>query len=564
MALPARQRGKTAPQAQRTKGVHLSAPVGGLNSSAAASAMPVTDCLALTNLIPYQYGLRVRSGYREWCTQLGLASQFSGTELAFELGTSFGAEAVPYPVLTLLSFTGSKSDGTSDRLFACTRAGILDVTGPTDTPTTVFSFPLQSSKSGKGVATAFANTAGTHYLAYCDSVNGYLLYSEATDSWSQVLEGTGAGQVEGADPTTFRFVMSWKNRLWFVPENSQKALYLPIGQYAGEVNPIYFGARFRYGGELVGLWNWTLDGGAGVDDNLVGISRGGDVVVYQGIDPAVTNAFELRGTYWVGPVPPGRTIATDFGGDLFILAAAGCIPLSRLVSGGLIRDPSIYVTYKVANIFNTLMSTRGTLEGWSVRIHPSDNLLLVNVPGLYGADPEQLSMSLANQGWSRLTGLPMTCMETWKGKLFFGTTDARVCINEGYVDNQQLGGLNAQAIDWALLTAYQNLGSTAKKRIHMVRPRFITDGTKPGYSVQARYDYDLTTVSPAPVAADTTENSWDYGLWDGALWVETGTAGTQAGTTGIGVSMAVVLRGTSTTNTTLVGFDIMTDSGGLL
>ena len=566
MALALQMRGKRIPQMQRTVGVHLPAPVGGINAASALTAMPVSDCIALWNLIPFQYGLRVRSGYREWIGVLTVGGPISPLVAPLPLPLS-GTPLVPFnglPILTLLSFTGSQSNGNADRLFACTAEGIWDVTSSGSTSTLVYTFPLSDANSGKGVSTAFANTAGLHYLAYCDGSNGYLLYSETTDTWSQVVSGIGAGEINGADPTTFRFVMSWKNRLWFVPDNSQKAYYLPIGQFAGDANPIYFGARFRYGGNLVGLYSWTIDGGEGIDDKLVGISRSGDVVVYEGIDPSIPGAFGLKGVYWVGPVPPGRHIASDFGGDLFILSLVGCVPLSKLVSGGLIRDPSIYATQKIANLFNVLMTERGNLEGWEIRIHPTDNLLIINVPVLSGSVREQLTMSLATQGWSRHRGVPMNCLETWRGKLYFGTTDSRVCVNDGYADNVALSGAAPTAIDWAILTAYQNMGSASKKRLHMVKPMFITDGTVPAYTAAARWDFDLSELNPAPTAGAATAGSWDNGNWDVAVWANSVTSSKYNGTTGMGTAAAVMLRGTSITNTTLIGFDVQVESGGLL
>lgn len=670
--------GGVLPQQQRSGSVTLSAPVGGINTSSPAGAMAATDCLSLDNMISYQYGLRVRAGFTDWFTGLQRSNEFTGVE-EFE------------KVRTLLPFSGSSEDGANDRLFACTKSGIYDVTGKStdltafwDVSDAVYVFTNTTYYAGSGVATAFTNSAGEHFLAYCDGANGYILYRESTDTWEKILQspnvawvpgtayvagdkivnqglayscvtggtstakwlpltvyaigdlrvnglglykctsagtsaaaggptGVQAGEVDGtvtwefvslsgplgvgsavtegtvtwdfyptiagANPTTFRHVMQWKNRLWFVPGNSQNAYYLEVGTYAGQAHKMIFSPRFRYGGDLVGLWSWTLDGGQGVDDLLVAISRGGDIAVYQGTNPAYAETFGLRGVWWVGPVPPGRTVASDFGGDLFILSRMGCIPLSRLVAGGLIRDPNIYETAKVSNLFNQLMSERGGREGWAMTQHPDDNLIIINVPGTAGHSPEQLVMSLATKGWSRHTGVPIECMGTWHGKLYFGTADGRVCVSEGHLDSgveaeEHVTGEGTtwdykdngvQPIPFSLLSAYSNLGNANKKRVHMARPYFITDGTPPPYSIQARYDYDLSTNSITPPTATVPANAWDHGLWDAALWsAAAGTAGVQWGTVGMGTVVAVALRGTSISLTTLVSIDVMIDHGWLL
>ena len=569
------------PQQQRTTGVPMPAPVGGINTISPASAMRATDCLSLTNLIPFQYGLRVRSGYYEW-------TKYVRDLVSME--NEFAA------IRTLIPFTGSADSGSRDRLFAVTTDGIYDVTkaDPDNVagPTLMFGAAdgwLRTAKAGTGTFSAFVNVAGDHYLAYCDEVNGYLLYREATDDWVKIVSGTGLDglSISGAAPENFRSVTLWKKRLWFTTADSAEAVYLPVNQFAGVVDnndvlaggTLNFGSQFRYGGNLAGLWSWTLDGGQGVDDLLVGISRAGDVVVYQGTDPAFADSFGIKGVYWLGPVPPGRRFASDFGGDLFVLSVAGCLPLSRLVTGGLIRDPNIYETAKVSNLFNKLMSERGSLEGWAITQHPTDNLLVINVPPIAGKQPEQLVMSLANKGWAAYSGLPINCMTTWHGKLYFGTTDGRVCVNLGTTDSKfyaerivgegvtwDYGNYpNPLPINFSLLSSFQHLGSTAKKRVHMARPYFMVEGQPPGYEVAVRYDYNLTPVDLASVDLGIPQPAWDIDLWDNAYWGSGyGTGGWQYGTTGIGTAVAVAVRGSASVTTTLVNIDVLLDQGGLL
>lgn len=560
--------------------------------------MPPTDCLALWNFIPYQYGLRVRSGWREWCTNvgsndLGLGMYDDGSPMMFHLAAPLGGAVVGgWPgvdrggVRTIMAFYGKRQS--NDRLFAATADGIYDCTNQTDTPTRVYQFPIGTytdpngnvvHPKGAGVIsyTAFANQDGNHYIAACDGANGYLLYSESTDAWTKVTVGTGAGQInplmgDGTDPTftapnpdSFRFVMTWKNRLWFIPEDSSTAYYLPVNQFGGTVNPIYFGSQFRYGGSLAGLYSWTGDGGIGVDDHLVAVSTGGNVVVYKGSDPAFAETFGVVGVWFIGQVPPGRRLATDFGGDLFILSRLGCVPMSRLVAGPTVADPNTYVTVKVNNLFNALMTERGHLEGWALKLHPADNLLVINVPATPDKVQQQMVMSLANKGWAQHVGVPMMCMESWKGTLYFGTESGTVCVNDGYCDGTALDGSGSYAIDCSILTAYNALGSARKKRIHSIKPYFSTDGTNPGYRVQAHYDFDLSPIGVLPTTPTPPSSAWGTGLWGTALWGSgTGTESKLKGSTGMGTSVAFILRMTTKTNTTLVGFDAIFDQGGLL
>lgn len=559
------------PQQATNQVAHMAAPTGGLNALSPASAMPPTDCLALNNLIPFQFGLRIRSGWREWATEIGSPVAVGRTPLTGYQGFN------PHGVRTLMAFTGRYPSG--DRLFACTPDGIYNcsVAGVKSVANREYTFPIGSTTdylgnevfphgAGVGTYTSFSSPSGEHYIAYCDEANGYLLYQEG-GAWTKIVQGSGTDgrSISGSNPDAFRHVMSWKNRLWFCAENSSTAYYLPVNQFAGTVSQIDFGSRFRYGGKLVGLYSWTVDGGTGIDDYLVGISNGGDVVIYRGTDPTFVETFGLHGVWWAGQIPPGRNIASDFGGDLFILSRLGCLPLSKLVSGGLIRDPNTFATEKIANLFNILMTDRGHLPGWSIKMHPTDNLMMINVPALPDRPQLVMAMALASKGWSQQLGIPMTCMEPWNGDLYFGTADGRVCANTGFVDAQKLDGTGALPINASMMSAYSMMGSARKKRIHMVRPYFYTDGNQPGYSASARYDFDLSDINTTASTLTTPANAWDTGLWDTMLWGDdNATANKVGGTAGMGTAAAIIVRVTAESNVTLLGYDVVADQGGIL
>lgn len=506
----------------------IPAPVG-MNVVDNAGNLPPGDAVAIENMIRSQYGLRSRSGYREWVTGLG------------------------DDVRTLIGFQGSI--GTEDRLFACLQDGIYDCTSSTSTPSSVYSWPSTSADSGKCIATAFTKLDGTHALLVCDEENGYVHYNETGDVWTKPVQGGGAGEIDGVDPATFCFVTVWKKRVWFVQKDTAKAWYLPVDSLTGTVEQIDFGPHFQHGGTLVGLWSWTKDGVESVDDYLVGISSSGDVVIYQGTDPASALTFGLVGRRYIGAVPSGRRIATDFGGEIAILSYLGLIPASKLFAGAL--TPDAYVSNKVSPVLGAELTDRGTSYGWDLRVHPEDKTLVVMTPD-DGTDREQWVLSLNGLGWAKHTGVPMNCLESWKGKFYFGTADGRVCINDGDVDNNQLtGSTNATAIEWSLLTGFSDMGTPALKRPSQARPLFITDGTSPQYTLEARFDYDLSEIDTISYVAGTTGAVWDTATWDASVWGSgVGTAGWWRGLTGIGTSVALALKGASQSRTTLTSIAV--------
>ena len=526
------------PQPDRTATAFLPPP-DGLNVADPAGHLAPTDALQLVNAIRGESGLRPRLGYREHATGL------------------------PSSVRTVIPFTGSQLDGSYDRLFAACVDGIWEVTNSTASPTRVLAFSEQSPESGWGTFTQIS-TPAERYLVYADEINGYCLYTESTNTWSMPVQGSDPGQINGANPRTFAHVCAWKNRLWFTQRNSGVAWYLPVGVIADTVKKIEFGNRFKSGGQMVGLWSWTGDGGAGIDDHLVAVSTAGDVLIYAGSDPDTAGAFAMRGVWSAGAVPAGRRIASDDGGDLLLLTALGLFPISRLASGSDKLDPATYSTRKIAPLLTSAMGRTSGMLGWSVRLDPGDGALLVTVPTAAGASPEQYAMAMGSKGWSRYTGLPILCCEAWRGKMYFGTADGRVCVRDGYADGIMLDCTGATDISVGWLSSYSDLGSPRQKRVQLVRPEWLTDGTPPTFSARIRYGFDLAALPAAP-AFVAPAGSWDSGTWDSATWAEsTGTERRVVGAAGMGTHAAVEVVASCRSRATLTGVSATWDQGGIL
>lgn len=507
--------------------IHVPAPTGGINTAEPGGAMPATDAVLADNVVANEWGARFRLGYMEHCTGLGGA------------------------VRSVIPFTGSTTAQTS--LFATTPAGIYDVSTSSASPASEIAFGTALNDAGWGVSTTMV-VAGGHYGFFADEENGLYRYNESTGAWTQ------PGDITGVDVTTIVFVMVWKNRLWMVQRDTGTAWYLATGAISGAATAFYFGNKFRAGGHLVGLWNWTADGGTGMDDYLVAASSGGDVVVYQGTDPASAVDFAMRGDWFVGALPAGRRVATDFGGEMLLLTQVGILPLSKLLSGQAI-NPAVYATRKIAGLFTRLMSERGALQGWSLRISPKDAALIVTVPDVAGEYTYQLAQSINTGGWSTFTGYPMLSNEAWNGDLYFGSPDGVVYKAIGGMDGVSRDGTTASAtaVNASGLTSYQTLGSSKRKQATTIRPHWLGEGAEPEYAVEARYDYDTSPIDLSPTAVVASPGTWGVGLWGSTFVWGTGTATAYSdvrGAEGIGSAIAIGWKARSSVRTTLVGFDV--------
>lgn len=533
-----RRRPRVGPSTIRA--VHVPAPIGGLNTVAPAAAMPAANVLWAYNVVPAAKGLRSRHGYREHCTGL----------------TGGGPVAVP----EVMAFQGA----TSSRLFATTATGIWDVTVSSAAPSQVLAFADSDGLAGWGVHLNYVTAAG-HYLLYADEVNGLHIYTEATDTWARVPFGAGVGEISGVDPANVVHVASHKNRLWLTERDSARVWYLDAGAIFGAATSFAMGRQFRQGGTLVGCWSWTYDGGAGLDDSLVAVSTGGDVVVYQGTDPASATTWGLQGTWSVPPPPAGRRICSDVGGDLLLLTRSGIRALSSLVSGVAPQDKRGDAAGNIANRFAELAAERGNLRGWAIHPHPTDNALLVTVPAPDGPT-EQLAYYLPTASWWPYRGLPMMGVGTLNGILYFGTRDGRVCANTGWVDNVgRTDSSTWSAIACGFLSAYQQVGGAGVRKLEMFRPTFLGEVANVASLVTARYNYDTSEPAHPGGNGGGGPSAWDSAIWGAALWGsdETLTSKVQ-GAAGVGREVALAVQWNAMGETTLLGVDVYVTAGGLL
>jgi hypothetical protein len=511
--------------------------MGGLNTVAAGLTMPMTDCVSVWNLIPSEAGLRNRLGYREWCT-----------------GVTGSADN---KVRALLSFAGSEPS--QNRLFATTDVGIYSVTN-TGAPTLDYEFPVFTDIAGYGTGRVVV-TSGGHYYVYCDEEHGLHVYAETGATWTAPAMGVGAGEIANVDPADLVHATVFKKRVWFTERDSTSAWYLAAGAIFGAATEFDFGTHFSMGGHLVGLYNWTYDGGAGIDDSLVAVSSTGDVVVINGVDPDDPTSFNVRGVWNMGPPPAGRDIAKEVNGDVYLLSSLGVRTLSSLVVGAEERS---FVTMKISNLFNQLMLTRSEERGWSMHLHPEDNALLVLYPDYSTETSRQLALSQPTKGWFHYRDVPMHCAVVWNGRLHFGTQDGRVCVSRDYLDNVSLDGLTYDEIRWDLLTSFQRAGGGNQVSVNQIRALFTIDGSNPDISMAARYGYDMSEL-PTPTPSAATSGTWDNGLWDVAVWGGGSASVTfRRGATGSGHEVAVGIRGTALARTTLVQLEAAFEVGGWL
>ena len=535
-----------AQQASAQYGV-VPAPIRGMDARIGAAANDDQICLWAINIMPVEYGMRVRQGYRELQT------------------------GIPSEVRTIVPYEGLVSTGADDKIFSVCAEGIYDTTAPGGVPVEKFAFSNVTEDSGWGNYTHYIDEAGNDFIFYADGDNGLFTYTPSTDTWAQATGLVPSPDSIGTfDVTDIVYIVVHKLRIWFITKNSNKAWYLNVRASTGECTEFFFGNKFKHGGDLVGLYNWTIDGGAGRDDHLVAISRGGDVLPYTGDDPSSDMTWENTGVYFIGRVPRGTRVASEYGGSLFLLSAYGITAMADLVSGLEPEDPNkSQLGNKVARLVRLDMRDYYNLHGWAIKFVSDQGMLVVNTPKRADDTYRQYVMNTTTYGWGLWRDIPYVCAEPFDGDLLIGDPDGRLLRMDRDVDNVPTTGGTGDDIRWFVLTSFNDLGSPAiNKRCKFIRPNFsVSEGASPTFDAYAMYNY-LTLEPLAPVTGPgiNTGDVWDTGLWDEARWSSTVQLPFFAthGAWGIGRTFAIAMTGRSRGQTLLASWDIAWDVGGFL
>lgn len=393
------------------------------------------------------------------------------------------------PVQSLMTFTSAAAT----KLFAAAGAIIYDVSGGSGMSS------VTGLTSSQWQHTMFATAAG-QFLVICNGSDDVRNYDGS--SWSTPA-------ITNVTSSTLIHVTAHKNRLWFVQTGTTDLWYLPTNSIAGAATKLGVGSLLKMGGYVMAAASWSVDSGSGMDDLFVIWSSEGEVIVYQGTDPASANTWALVGVYRTGK-PLGRRCMTPIGGDVAMLSEDGVIPLSVMVAKDRAVAGGMALTAKIRQAFADAVKVSREAFGWQIIVHPVRNMALLNVPASGSTAAQQFVINTITGAWCRFTNMAALCWATFDNEIYFGTSI-------GTVMKADTGGTDdGVEIEAACLPAYMHMGTRGiQKHVKMVEPIFSSDVPGLAPSVSIAVDYAL----PDDVSASTIDASgyftWDESVWDG-------------------------------------------------
>jgi hypothetical protein len=539
------------PQRRVARTASLPSPIGGWNARDSLAEMNPIDAVEMVNFFPTPTDILMRKGYSQHSggitgsvdTVMNYAGSTSQTLFAVANGVIYNA-ATPTAtsVYTGLSnsrfqhvnFTNSAGDAFLSAVNGQDPALLYNGTNWIKIATTATAQTISTiTRGGTGNLTATLTTASAHGLVTGNQVtisgatesnyNGtYLITVTGATTFTYVMatapsaNATVVGTytvvhaITGVNSNTFIGVNVFKERLFYVQEDSMNVWYLNTKAVSGVASKLDFGSVAKMGGYIQAMGTWTIDAGQGVDDYAVFVTNMGEIIVYEGTDPSNASTWALRGVWQLGQTFSRRCFS-KFGGDLLLITQEGLVPLAASLQSSRL-DPRVNLTDKIYGAFAQATSLYSNNFGWEIQYFAKANMLIVNIPTNIGF--EQYVMNNITKSWGRFTNIPATNFEIHNDNIYFGGNGFVGKFWDTFSDN-------GNVITASVQQAYNYFDSRGQnKRFTLVRPIFLTDNGLPSVFCAINTDFDtqsqLGQVSFNPTAL--TIGVWDIGEWDDNFW----------------------------------------------
>lgn len=537
------------PQQRRAMTASLPSPIGGWNARDSLAEMNPLDAVQMVNFFPTPTDITLRKGYTK--TSTGITGEvlslmnysspttnklFASTNTAiWDASTSTATSALTitdgkmiHAMITTAggSFMAAVNGADAMCVYDGTR---WQKTATTDVDETISSI----TRGGVGNLTATLTTASPHNLITGNTVtisgatpsqfNGtYRITVTGASTFTYTMASAPSGDatimgsyaidyyIMGENSNKFATVNLFKERLYFVEEDSLSFWYLPVDSINGTVTEFPLGGIFKKGGYLQAMGTWTIDAGYGVDDLAVFVTSNGEVAVYKGSDPSDANDWALVGIWNIGQTF-ARKCVFKYGGDILLLTEDGLVPLSAGLQSTRL-DPRVNITDKIFYAISQAADLYANNYGWQMNYFAKYNMLIVNVP--VTGSSEQFVMHNITKSWGRFTNISANCWELSGDDIYFGGNGYVARFYDTFADaGTTIRGFVQQAYSY-----FESRGQL--KRFTLVRPILQTDNGVPTVLCGISVDFENTDLSNQisfnPSILQTGE--WDLDTWDNANW----------------------------------------------
>jgi hypothetical protein len=356
---------------------------------------------------------------------------------------------------------------------------------------------------------SFANLGTKTYTLMVNGADGVWSWDGTNLAAGLVKETvTAPATATWINPNKFSIIMLHQNHVWFADDVNLAVYYLPLQTKSGEVKQLPLSALFKRGGSIRAIYSWTVDGGAGINDQLVIFSSNGECAIYQGTDPD-TN-FQLRGVFRFDS-PMSKNCVAQYGGELYVLISTGLVPMSVMMKA---ETEQLGQTDK--DVYSAFMDASRRFRsqpGWQLLLDPSTSRMICNMPQGGSNHYGQMVRSMPNSYWTTWSAIPSRSWCWLDNTLYLGDDLGRL-----YATDRSFLSDDGAAIRVDVQFAWSNFKSPAIKHFKMLKPYIITDG-QPKPMIDMQVDYQTTPPQNQPdLTFSTSGAEWDTASWDTSDW----------------------------------------------
>lgn len=508
---------RRAVRPQKVNTASIPSPVGGLNALNSIAEMPATDAIQMDNWFPGVTSCSIRPGYKARVT--GFAAS----------------------VETLMTYNSA----TTSQLFAAAGAGIYDAT----TPGAVGAAVVSGLTSARWQYVNFG-TIGGQFLLCANGSDAMRIYDGTT--WALTT-------ITGVTTSLIKDVQVYANRIWLVEKNSFRVWYLPLNSIGGAATSIDFSSLYVLGGAMAGMVTWQVASSLGINVYVGFVSTQGEVLLYQGLDPANAGQWQKVGQFRMGR-PIGQRFYERVGDDTLLLTVDGVVPMSKAALTDR-REQSDAVSFKIIDLISADLTNYSNNFGWQLTFYPFGSKLFVNVPTNTPGTQHQYVMNTVTNQWCRYVNLPANCWALFRDAIYFGGTTTVYQAETGATDN-------GAGIAASVTPAYSYFKAEGRQKFFTAVRPIITANGKYHPSIGIALDF---ADAPAPLSTPSTLLSiggspWDVSPWDISPWgSDTATSRQWQYIGGIGFAATITMASlTKEMSVTWAATDFTYEIGGIL
>ena len=305
-----------------------------------------------------------------------------------------------------------------------------------------------------------------------------------------------------------------KEFVWFIEKGSMKAWYpATAGNISGTLNAFDLSQISKFGGELVAICNWTIDGGTGIDDLTAFITSEGEVLVYGGTNPNDADNWTLKGSYKISK-PIGYRCTMPFQGDIVIICQDGYFPMGKALADANAGNSLIAFSDNIRGLVIERTSKNKDKQGWQPILYTKKGYGIFNVP--VSQQFEQHVINVNSGAWCRFTNIRAFCWCMFDDKLYFGSDNEIFLFDDGYSDN-------GVEIEGEVEQAYNDMGEPYVKKFTLLNPRTASSAPYQ-LAIYTNVDYGQRKVGYATTIGQSSGTKWNTKLWSsqanptGATW----------------------------------------------